>query len=163
VTGNPTPRDLNAAKTALRRQGTGFVVVKSGQIVASAAEHGIGRLIAAADHLRAAGISGAALADAVVGRAALMVAVWADIHDIHAEIISDGALEDAATWDRLATYERRVPAILNRARDGTCPFEAAATAAASEGAPPGEIVNRLRAVARGFAQQRAQAGERGQP
>jgi hypothetical protein len=159
---HPTPSDLDAAKAALDRQGTGFVVVKCGRIVASAAEHGIGRLIAAAEHLRAAEISGAALADAVVGRAALFVAVWADIRDIHAQIISDGALGDAAAWNRIATYERRVPSILNRARDGTCPFEAAATAAAAEGAPPGEIVNRLRAVARALVQ-RAHTGEGGQP
>ncbi|MDR7419491.1 MAG: DUF1893 domain-containing protein [Armatimonadota bacterium] len=145
----------------LRRTGAGFVAVHAQQVVARGADSGVGRLIEAAEELRGAGIAGAALADRIAGRAAVLVAVWANIRSLHAELISDTALEEAARRRLPVSHERRVPMILNRRRDGPCPFEAAAADALAQGMALDATVARLREVGRSMAQRRVR--EEGAP
>jgi hypothetical protein len=138
--------DLELATRELEQAGLGFVIVKAQRVVASSRAHGIGSLLAAAEHLRRDGQPAASLADRIVGQAALMVACWADIRALHAGLISEAALKEARRRALPVSFRYRVPGILNRHRDGPCPFEQAASQAIDQGLALDEIILRLREV-----------------
>ncbi len=117
--------DLALAIRRLRETGVGFVIVKGGHVLAQSDDHGILSLVAAAERLRAAGMTGAVLADRILGRSAVLVAVWARIRACHGETISEGALQEVQRQGLAFSYGQRVPLILNRSGTGMCPFEAA--------------------------------------
>lgn len=148
--------DLEFARQVLRDRGAGFVAVKTHLVVAEGHDHGIGSLIGAAEQLRERGLTQAALADSVAGRAAMLVAAWAGIACVHADLISDAALGEAARHQIPTTYSRRVPVILNRRGDGPCPFEISAAEADAAGLSLEETVARLREVARAMVQRRSE-------
>lgn len=152
-----TPRadpEMALAVEELQRTGAGFVIVKDQRVVAVGKDHGVADLIAAGDRLRRGGLLGAVLADRIVGRAALLVACWSGIRALHAGLISDAALEEASARHLAASYDARVPRILNRHRSESCPFERASDEAAAGGLSLDGIVKRLRATA-GALRQRA--------
>jgi hypothetical protein len=138
--------DLTLARSELERDKLGFVIVKAQRVVISSRDHGIGDLITAAEELRRNGVLASALADRIVGQAALMVGCWADIRALHAGLISEAALEEARRRGLPVTFRRRVPRILNRQRSGPCPFELAASQAIEQRLTLDEIIVRLREV-----------------
>lgn len=121
--------DLNLARREREKHELGFVVVKAQRVVVSSRDHGIGCLITAAEELRRNRVPAAALADRIVGQAALMVGCWANIRTLHAGLISEAALVEAYRRRLPVSIRCRVPRILNRQRSGPCPFEAAASQA----------------------------------
>ncbi len=137
-------RQLDRAARYRRHRGLGFVVAWRDQILFASGDCGLGNLLEAAASLRAAGLRGAVLSDRVVGVAALLLAHWAGICAVDAEVSSDAALREACTRGIPLRAGRRVPAILNRRRDGPCPFEAAVEEALRSGAEGGEVVALLR-------------------
>lgn len=63
------------------------------------------------------------LVDKVIGKAALLLAVYLGIREIYTPVTSEAALE-AATFHQVNLYsETRVPYILNRTQDALCPLE----------------------------------------
>lgn len=64
------------------------------------------------------------LADRIIGKGAAMMADLLNIEEIYTPIISEGArkyLEQNSNID--VFYDKEVPYIINRAKDGMCPIE----------------------------------------
>jgi hypothetical protein len=135
-------KDLDMATHVLRQTQASFVIVQRRRVFATSQDHSIRALLAAAERLRAARLSGAALADRVLGRAALLVSLWAGIRACHGETMSEDAIRQARERGLTVSYDTAVSLILNRDRTGPCPFEAATLGIRD---PDGAVV-RLREV-----------------
>ncbi|MFN3284939.1 MAG: ECF transporter S component [bacterium] len=142
-------QDLALAADHLRREGFGFVVTRRGQVVFESADPGLGALLRAARKLRQAEAQDVVLADRVVGLAALLVACWAGIRAVHAEVASEAAHREADARGVFLQSVRRVPQVLNRSGDGPCPFEAAVHAALRRGASLPDVVRLLEQMTSG--------------
>lgn len=68
-------------------------------------------------------LSGASVADLVVGKAAAMLFIKADIKDVDTIIISKPALKVLEEHHITVKYEKLVDNIINRDKTGLCPFE----------------------------------------
>lgn len=68
-------------------------------------------------------LDGAFVADKALGRAAASLLILGNVAEAYADIISEGALELLCASNIEVTYEERVPAILNRSKEGLCPME----------------------------------------
>ncbi len=68
-------------------------------------------------------LSGASVADLVVGKAAAMLFIKAGIKDIDTIIISKPALKVLEEHHITVKYEKLVDNIINRDKTGLCPFE----------------------------------------
>jgi hypothetical protein len=134
--------DLAMAIRELRRSGAGFVIVKAGEVLDQSDDHGVLSLVDAAQRLREERVAGAALADRVLGRSAVLVALWAGIRAAYGETASEEAQREAQRHGLAFSCGRRVPMILNRPRTGMCPFEAAIRGVED----PAQAVMKLRAV-----------------
>lgn len=67
---------------------------------------------------------GAAVADRVIGRAAVLLLSKGGVQGIHGGILSEHA-EDALVLKGIPfSYDEKVPYIINRTGDGMCPMEA---------------------------------------
>ncbi|MDR7555466.1 MAG: ECF transporter S component [Armatimonadota bacterium] len=154
--------DLALAAARLRTSHLGFVIVHEGRVLAESADPGLGALLDAAAHLRDAGCRGAALADRIVGAAAVVVAAWGGLEAVHAGVASDAAERHARALGLTFTADRRVPMITNRAGTGPCPFETAVAQVLDRGGDLDEAVAAVRETAarvatRGRARHRARA------
>lgn len=74
-------------------------------------------------------LRGASVADKAVGKAAAALLVAGDIRELHADVISQGALTLLHDTGIVTTYTAEVPFIANRTRDGICPMERRCNAA----------------------------------
>lgn len=63
------------------------------------------------------------LADKVIGKGAIFLAVLIGIDEIYTPVISEHALELAKRHSIKVEYETLVPYIVNRTKDGMCPIE----------------------------------------
>lgn len=63
------------------------------------------------------------LVDKVIGKAALLIAVHMGIKKIYTPVASEMAHKSAESHNALLKSQKRVPYILNRARNGMCPIE----------------------------------------
>lgn len=70
-------------------------------------------------------LRGATVVDKVVGKAAAALLILGGVKELHALLISDGALDLLATTDIKVTYDKRTPHIVNREHTGWCPMESA--------------------------------------
>lgn len=68
-------------------------------------------------------LSGASVADLVVGKAAAMLFIKAGIKDVDTIIISKPALKVLEVHHITVKYEKLVDNIINRDKTGLCPFE----------------------------------------
>jgi hypothetical protein len=137
--------DLELARATLRRGSVRFVVVHAGRVVAQSQDPGLASLLHALDGLRTRGLWGGALADRVVGLAALCAAMWGGLGAVHGETVSEAAVEAAGRARFPLTWDRCVPAILSRDRGRQCPFEEAAAEALAHGGGVEEAVQAVRA------------------
>ena len=69
--------------------------------------------------------SGAVAADRVVGRATAFLYVLLGVRAVYAHVISQEALEVLESHNVETAYKNLVPHIINRRKDGICPFEEA--------------------------------------
>ncbi len=69
-------------------------------------------------------LKGAMLADKVIGKAAASVAIAGGVSRIYALLISQHAVNLLAKYNIHFEYEKLVPYIQNRTKDGLCPMEA---------------------------------------
>ena len=72
-----------------------------------------------------AGLRGGVAADKTVGRAAAFLYVLLEADAVHANVLSRGAEEVFRAHGVPYTADTAVPFIVNRAKDGMCPMEAA--------------------------------------
>ena len=68
-------------------------------------------------------LSGATLADKVVGRAAAALMILGGVKEVHTDVISSLALSLFRDSEVKVTYEKEVEHIINRNHDGWCPLE----------------------------------------
>lgn len=68
-------------------------------------------------------LSGASVADKVVGKAAALLFIYGGVKQIYADVISTYALSALESAGVSAQFSRKVPFIKNRAGDGMCPME----------------------------------------
>lgn len=136
--------DLELARTVLREQGAPFVLVSGGRIVEIGSGHGVVPLVLALERLEPTGIKGAALADKLIGRAAALAAIHAELGAVHGEFMSRAAVDELTRYGIPFSYGVQIPAVLNRSGSHLCPFEELVASAAT----PEEAVRRLREAAR---------------
>ena len=63
------------------------------------------------------------LADKVIGKGAVFLAILIGVKEIYTPIISEHALELAKKYNIKVEYENLVPHIVNRTKNGMCPIE----------------------------------------
>ena len=68
-------------------------------------------------------LHGAVVADKVVGKAAAALMLLGGVAELHTDIISSKAIELLHGSRLRYTFDREVPHIINRTRDGWCPLE----------------------------------------
>lgn len=113
-------KDLERAKAILEQEGYTCVLCK-GERIYSSNHRGVRPLL----DLLETNVSGFCAADKVVGKATAMLYCLLNVKAVHAQVISQAALQVlqsrgiAVTWDAQAEYIR------NRAGDGRCPMEQA--------------------------------------
>ena len=94
------------------------LIIKDGEEVFSSSANGILPIVQAVPKM-----SGAYLADKVIGRAAALICVHGGILAVYANIMTISAAEVFAEYGILFEVDEMVEAIQNRDRTGLCPFE----------------------------------------
>lgn len=115
-------RNLNKAKQLLS-EGASLVIVNGGGVL-TYNEHGIKTLLS----LQTGSLTGAFVADKIVGKAAAMMLVRGGAIEVYAEVISRPALEVFKKHKIICLYGTVVPNIINREKTGLCPMEEAVLA-----------------------------------
>lgn len=88
-------------------------------------------------------LSGAEVADKVVGRAAAALLIRGGVKRLYTPLISETAIKLLENSDIDFTYDATVPFIQNKARDGMCPMEALALGAPDAEEAATRILDRL--------------------
>ncbi len=112
--------DLDLARAHLEAHDLGMVIARGGDILYASAQPGVVSLLQAAAE---PGITGSALADRVVGRAAALVACDSGIAAVYGVVMSEGALAQLTGAGVAASYGSLVPRILNKPQTDLCPLE----------------------------------------
>ncbi|MEM2057911.1 MAG: DUF1893 domain-containing protein, partial [Thermoproteota archaeon] len=100
----------------LKEQSFSLVIVKPGILVHATRKYGVIGLVEAIENYGVE-LSGAAAADRIVGRAAAMLCLYANIAAVYAEVISRKALNVLSEKNVKVEYETLVPEILNRMKN----------------------------------------------
>ncbi|HHT76692.1 MAG TPA: DUF1893 domain-containing protein [Clostridiaceae bacterium] len=112
---------LSEAKRRLEKPGVGFALI-SGDYVYESSARGIAPpmhcLSVEPDKMK-----GASVADKIVGRAVALLLIFGGVKFVHAQIISQHALDAFAQSSVVVTFEDMVPYVVNRQGDGMCPME----------------------------------------
>ena len=114
--------DLAKAKKILTQTGATCVLCKGRSRVESDMR-GVAPLLDLLD--MGMDFSGYSAADKVVGKATAFLYCLLEVKAVYTPVISESALAVLREHDIEAAYDRCVPAILNRRRDGFCPMETA--------------------------------------
>ncbi len=114
--------DLKIAKEYLILKGKTLVLAKDGEIIASSSGRGISDLVGFVETLGDR-LNGASIADKVVGKAVVLLVRYAGIVAVYAGMMSESAKAALEGTEIEYSYEKLVPAILNRAGDDLCPME----------------------------------------
>jgi hypothetical protein len=117
-----TTNDLSIARNRLIKSRLSFIIVNNGKIIAKSKSSGIKSLVDAITKYQE-NIVGAALADKVVGRAAILLAAKAKVSSVYAKLVSLSALELASSLQFALIYDKTTKKILNRRKNDICPFE----------------------------------------
>ena len=112
-------RRLNRAKELLAGGASLVIVNAAGELVYD--EHGIKTLLS----LQSGSLTGAFVADKIVGKAAAMMLVRGGAIEVYAEVISEPALEVFRKHRVLCLHGEVVPNIINKDKTGICPMEEA--------------------------------------
>ncbi|KYH40555.1 MAG: hypothetical protein AYL33_005730, partial [Candidatus Bathyarchaeota archaeon B63] len=114
--------DLEEAKRILRDQNLSLVIVKDGVLLLSLDSRGIDGLLQAIRRLGGR-LSGASVADKIVGKAAALLLAYSKIARAYASTISRSGLATLSRYGIPVEYDSLVPKILDKDRRGVCPFE----------------------------------------
>lgn len=105
----------------LKEGGYTFVLYHNGEWVTSE-KKGIAPIIELLTEKKEL-LQGAYVADKVIGRAAALLLTLGGISYLHAEVMSEHAMEIIDESSMECEYHTLVPYIINRAGDGMCPME----------------------------------------
>ncbi len=119
--------DLELAKDQLYHKKMTLVIVKNGDVLFDTASHRISGFLCAIDQIGDK-LEGASIADRVVGKAIALLAVYAGIGEVYAEVLSQKAKKVLKENGINCEWNRMVDNILDFNRSGVCPFEKTAEA-----------------------------------
>lgn len=111
--------DLAQARDILAKDGLCFVLVKQGEILGSGSRDGVGELLEKVEALQG-GASDAALAGKIVGKAVVLIILYAGVGAVYTPLASEPAETLLAGTGVAFEYERLVPNILNRRGTDLC-------------------------------------------
>ncbi len=114
--------DLIAEMVAVMQREASVVIAKDGVIVAKEQGRGISPILKLFDEGK---LARGVVVDKVIGRAAAAICVEGKAKRVHAILAAEGAAEILSAAGIKLTAEKTVPVILNHAKDGSCPMEAA--------------------------------------
>ena len=114
--------DTQEAKRALESNGY-TCVLRKGESVYFSFEHGIKPLMGWIREEK--DFSGFGAADQVVGKAAAFLYVRLGVSELYGQIISEPTLSVLENHGISCFYDKKVPYIINRKKDGMCPMEQA--------------------------------------
>jgi hypothetical protein len=115
-------KDLEIARSKLRRYGWSLVIVKDGEVVFETYEHGIRGLLEAIGALGGL-LKGASVADRVVGLAAALLCLYVKVKSVYAVVVSQNAVGLLRERGVYCEFEKLVPRILDKSGAAQCPFE----------------------------------------
>lgn len=114
--------DINIAKATLEKNSLSLAIVKEGKVLYSSNAKGIKPLYTALKELRGE-LSGASVADKVIGKAAVLLCSSVGIKTIYARLISEQAIKILKITNIDFYYNQEVPYIKNREKTDLCPIE----------------------------------------
>lgn len=113
-------KDLERAKAILEQEGYTCVLCK-GERIHSSNLRGVRPLL----DLLETNVSGFCAADKVVGKATALLYCLLNVKAVHAQVISQAALQVLQSKGIAVTWDAQVEYIRNRAGNGRCPMEQA--------------------------------------
>ena len=113
-------KDLERAKAILEQEGYTCVLCK-GERIYSSNHRGVRPLL----DLLETNVSGFCAADKVVGKATALLYCLLNVKAVHAQVISQAALQVLQSRGIAVTWDAQVEYIRNRAGNGRCPMEQA--------------------------------------
>jgi hypothetical protein len=114
--------DLEHARLLLEKEDFTLVIVKKGEILSSSRKNGIFPLFEATSRL-GKDLLGASIGDKIVGTAAAMLCIYAQVGSVYAVTISENAKSLIEQAGIELKYKHIVPNIQNSDGTGLCPFE----------------------------------------
>lgn len=115
-------KDLEFAKNSLLQSENTFILVKSGEILKKSDNRGLKPILEIYNKEKNL-LKNSTIADRVIGKAAAMLLIDAEIQSLYAEVISNHALEILNKTQIEFDYSNLVDEIKNRDRSDTCPME----------------------------------------
>ena len=116
-------KDIQIAKKLLGKDDTVFVIIKDSKLLFSSSKKGIQPFFDALKEYDLLEFSGCSIADRVIGKAALLMAIYLGAMAIYTPLASQHALDAAKQFDVEFTADKIVPYIINWTNDGMCPME----------------------------------------
>jgi len=114
--------DLEKAKRLLKDENQSLVIVKNGETIFCSNSSGIDSLLKAIEKI-GKHLSGASVADKVVGKAAALLLVYSHVARVYAATLSRRGLGTLKKHGIPVEYDLLVPEILNKEGKNICPFE----------------------------------------
>ena len=114
--------DLHIATERLKQKNIALAIAKKGEVVFETSSHGIGGLLKAIEELDDE-LRGSSVADNVVGKAAALLCVYAEIAAVFANVASEKGIQTLRDNNISCRFENMVQHILNSERRDICPFE----------------------------------------
>ena len=118
----PDSRELAAARKMLQENKAACVLMKDGKIIMSENGRGVNPLLVIYDK-RKGDMKDTVVVDKVIGRATAAIAICGKVKHVHAEVMSQEAVDFLKEYKITTSYTLLVSRILNRTRDGLCPME----------------------------------------
>lgn len=114
--------NIDLAKMTLLENNHSIVVVKEDKVVYKSDKNGLLPIIDIYDSDKSI-LNGAAVADKVIGRAAALILIKANISELYTELISENAISILDDTNIKYQYNKKVKEIRNRNNTDMCPME----------------------------------------
>ncbi|WP_295885007.1 DUF1893 domain-containing protein [uncultured Anaerococcus sp.] len=114
--------NIDLAKMTLLENNHSIVVVKEDKVVYKSDKNGLLPIIDIYDSDKSI-LNGAAVADKVIGRAAALILIKANISELYTELISENAISILDDTNIKYQYNKKVKEIRNRDNTDMCPME----------------------------------------
>lgn len=118
----PDKKELAAARKMLQENKAACVLMKDGKIIMTENGRGVSPLLVIYDKQKG-NMKDTVVVDKVIGRATAAIAICGKVKHVHAEVMSQEAVDFLNEYKITSSYTLLVPRILNRTRDGLCPME----------------------------------------
>ncbi len=114
--------DLTVARQRLKDKNLNLVFVKGSRSIFETKMEGLAGFLEAIEKLDGE-LSGASVADKIIGKAAALLCIYSNITAAFAVTLGKSGFEILAKHNIRCEFENLVPTILNLGKTGKCPFE----------------------------------------